>query len=80
MKLLLILSLISFSVYAKSPLADFNQTINEEIKTEIKKDDEAFKKKGPMKREPASVEVEVALPEEPEKIEKNVRQIGPKTW
>ncbi len=80
MKLAALFLIFMSGVEAKSDLKDFNSTIQEEIKTQIKKDDEAFKKTPVRSRAPASVESEIHPPSVPEKIEKNYQQIGPKSW
>ncbi|WPU66382.1 hypothetical protein [Peredibacter starrii] len=58
---------------------DFNKELIETAKTDFKKDEDTFKTRAA--RAPASVEVEVAPADEvPNKIDKNVRQIGPNKW
>lgn len=78
MKILLIFALMTSFAWSKS-IKDFNKALYEAANEEIKKDQDKFKK--PTGRGPASVET-VTEPkiEEELKIDKNVRQIGPKTW
>lgn len=61
------------------PVKDFNKVLIQDVQNQITKDDESFKTKAAT-RAPASVEVEVVPMEEPSKIDKNVRQIGPNKW
>lgn len=61
------------------PVKDFNKVLIQDVQKQISKDDESFKTRAAT-RAPASVEVEVAPTEEPTKIDKNVRQIGPNNW
>jgi hypothetical protein len=78
MKFLMILCLISSFAWSKT-IKDFNKAIYEDASAEIKKDQEKFKKSAT--RGPASVEVvPESKIEEESKIDKNVRQIGPKNW
>jgi hypothetical protein len=70
--------LVSMSALAKSGI-DFSQAINEDVKKEIRKDEDKFKKES--FRGPASVEVEHEnVIEDVPKIDKNIRQIGPNKW
>ena len=79
MKYFLCLSLLAVtSVHAKS-IKDFNQVINQDVKSEIRKDEDKFKKVS--SRSPASVKAQPEGPtQETPKIDKNVRQIGPNEW
>lgn len=82
MKHILLFSIIiTTSAFAKPTVVNFNQVLNEEVQTEIKKDDERFKKD--HNRSPASVEStreSSQIIEEVPKLDKNVRQIGPNKW
>ncbi|WP_408095422.1 hypothetical protein ACJVC5_10300 [Peredibacter sp. HCB2-198] len=70
--------LLSGAAFAGS-VKDFNKELIETVKTDFKKDEDAFKTRAA--RAPASVEVEVTPADEvPNKIDKNVRQIGPNKW
>lgn len=78
MKIFVILAFISSLAWSKT-IKDFNQAIYEDASADIKKDQEKFKKS--TSRSPASVEVvPESKIEEESKIDKNVRQIGPKNW
>lgn len=78
MKILFILALCSSFAWSKT-IKDFNKAIYEDASADIKKDQDKFKKTAT--RGPASVEiVPESKIEEESKIDKNVRQIGPKTW
>ena len=80
MKYALCLSLLwmASSLYAKST-EEFNKTLLNEVRKEIKKDDDSFKK--PVQRGPASVGPNPnRVIVEPLDIDKNVRQIGPNKW
>lgn len=80
MKYFLLVSLfVSHTSWSRIDV-NFNQALNEDLKTEIKKDDFKFKKKS--HRAPASVEEIPVRPviTEPPKIDKNIRQIGPQKW
>lgn len=79
MKLILCLTmLMSFSAYSKTKI-DFSQALNEDVKQDIQKDDQKFKKE--LTRGPASVQPEREYQiEETPKMDKNVRQIGPNKW
>jgi hypothetical protein len=79
MKLLIILSaFICISAYAKD-VKDLNKVLLQDVKADIQNDDEKFRK--PQMRKPASVEeVNDQNITEPQKIDKNVRQIGPNAW
>lgn len=79
MKLILALLLISSSAFAKKTVIDFNHVLNEEIESDIRKDEDKFKAT-PAERKPASVEPEAIIIEEDPKLDKNVRQIGPRYW
>lgn len=80
MKYLLLLTfLISNFAFSESKV-NFNKALQEDLKTEIKKDDFKYKKKS--HRAPASVESDsppVIIQETP-KIDKTIRQIGPNKW
>lgn len=68
--------ILSFTAFAKE---DFNQAILQDVKTDIQKDEEKFRKV--RARGPASVtENQPVQIQDPEKIEKNVKQIGHKEW
>jgi hypothetical protein len=70
--------LVSYSAWPNS-IKEFNQALNQDLKTEIRKDEDKFKKN--FSRTPASVpDTEKSKLEEPTKIDKNVRQIGPNEW
>lgn len=79
MKLILALLLITPSAFAKKTVIDFNHVLNEEIESDIKADEDKFKKI-PANRRPASVEPEAIIIDEDKKLDKNVRQIGPRYW
>lgn len=77
--LLLFTFLISNFAFSDSKV-NFNKALQEDLKTEIKKDDFKYKKKS--HRAPASVEADsppVIIQETP-KIDKTIRQIGPNKW
>lgn len=82
MKYLLFLSLfLTLNVWSKTKV-NFNEALNEDLETEIRKDDYKYKKKA--FRGPASVE-EAEVPEPlikeiPTKVDKKDRQIGPNNW
>ena len=71
------LVLISTVVWSKTTI-NFNQALQEDVQKEVK-DDEKFKKEAI--RGPASVEIEQKEPlNEPSRLDKNIRQIGPNRW
>lgn len=71
-----IILILSFTAFAKE---DFNHAILQDVKTDIQKDEEKFRKV--RARGPASVIENVPVQiQEPEKIEKNVKQLGHKEW
>lgn len=73
--LLILLPTISFS----KSLEEFSSVITKEVDLEIRKDEDKFKV--PARRAPASVTpVKKEVLEEPKKIDKTVRQIGPNSW
>jgi len=77
-KLILIILLISTYSWSSS-VKELSHKIGEDVNLELKKDEDKFRKT-PV-RLPASVPVvEKIKPEEPTKIDKNVRQIGPNEW
>jgi hypothetical protein len=78
MKILIVFALISSVAWSKS-IQEFNKAIYQDTSEEFKKDEDKFKR--PAARGPASVEPapETKIEEE-SKIDKNIRQIGPKTW
>ena len=67
--------LFSFGVSAKTP-SDFNKTLTDDVRKEIRKDEEKFKR-----RAPASIETvhENKIQDTP-RLDKNLRQIGPNRW
>lgn len=65
--------------WSAGAVKDFNKELIQDVQKEIKKDDDSFKSRAAT-RAPASVEMKVAPIEEPSKIDKNVRQIGPNKW
>lgn len=79
MKIIIALTLVfSVTVFAKTP-RDFNHAILQDVKTDIEKDEEKFRQK--PSRGPASIQESQPLNvHEPEKIKKNIRQIGPNEW
>lgn len=79
MKLIICLAVFcSFSAFAKTP-TNFNEALLDDVKKEVRKDDEKFKT--PASRSPASVETKHEhVIEEIPKIDKNLRQIGPNKW
>jgi hypothetical protein len=79
MKLVFCLSLlITLNSYAKD-VKDLNKALLQDLTTDIQKDDEKFRR-NPV-RGPASVQdYKIPKIEEPQKIDKNVRQIGPNEW
>lgn len=81
MKYTIVLTLAITSTIAwAEPVRDFNKVLIQDVQKQITKDDDSFKSKK-SSRAPASVDdVEVAPMEEPSKIDKNVRQIGPNRW
>lgn len=71
-----LLLILSYSAYSKE---DFNKAIQQDVKSDIQKDEEKFRKV--RARGPASVSENAPVKmQEPDKIEKNVRQIGPNAW
>ncbi len=78
MKILLCtLVLVSTGAWSKT-IINFSQALQEDVQKEVQ-DDEKFKKEA--NRGPASVETEHEQPiDEPSKLDKNVRQIGPNKW
>lgn len=74
-------ALMTFLLLSGTALAasqEFNKTLNDDLKTEIKKDDFKYKKKS--HRAPASVET---LPVRPVVVEPKIhktKQIGPQKW
>jgi polyhydroxyalkanoate synthesis regulator phasin len=84
MKILLALLSISFMAFAGKTVKDFNKVLIDDVKTNVKKDDESFKTN--QGRSPASIptatETEVMQDQKKsiDKIEKNVKQLGPKEW
>ena len=81
MKYTIVLTLaITSAVAWAEPVKNFNKVLIQDVQKQITKDDDSFKSKK-SSRTPASVsDVEVAPMEEPSKIDKNVRQIGPNRW
>jgi hypothetical protein len=79
MKLMLsLLTLMPILTFGKS-LKEFNSVITNQVHLEIKKDEDKFKTRS--SRAPASVTpVHEQAIEEPKKIDKTVRQIGPNSW
>lgn len=80
MKIMLFLIVfISFSAWSVS-IGEFSRVMNQEVLNEIRKDEDKYKKES--SRAPASVDesIEDKKIEEPNKIDKNVRQIGPNNW
>lgn len=79
MKTLICFLLITSNAWAKS-VDEFNKSILQDVTKDIQKDEEKFKKSAPS-RGPASVNpVKMRKFPGPEKIEKNVKQIGPNDW
>ena len=78
MKILLCTLVLVSSVAWSKTTINFNQALQEDVQKEIQ-DYEKFKKEAT--RGPASVETEHQQPiNEPSKLDKNVRQIGPNKW
>jgi hypothetical protein len=81
MRLLFILSLsLNPHLYAKN-VEHLNEALVQDLKKEIQKDDEKFRSSS---RSPASV-IETPpkkgpFPKHPDKIEKNVKQLGHSQW
>lgn len=70
---------VAFGPVQAKDVKDLNKVLLQDMKKDIQKDDERFKK--PHTRGPASVnEVTDSKITEPQKIDKNVRQIGPNAW
>ena len=77
MKLILCLMLISTVSWSKTVI-DFNEALQEDVQKELV-DDTKFKKQ--IQRRPASVEAaKEPRINEPSKLDKNIRQIGPNQW
>lgn len=79
MKLAICLTLlVSFSAWSRNTM-DFSRVLTEDLKHDLVKDDDKFKKTS--SRGPASVSpsIEPVIEETP-KIDKNIRQIGPNKW
>lgn len=71
--------LISSFAWAKGPRENFNKLLMEDVKSDIKKDEDKFRVK--PSRGPASVEPEVApIPHKESPIEKKDKVIGPERW
>jgi uncharacterized protein YxeA len=82
MKIILISLLSSGFIWSKSTVDHFNEVLQSEVRNDIKKDEERFRKT-PM-RTPASVE-EVphknqAQQQEGLKFDRNHRQLGSESW
>jgi hypothetical protein len=78
MKFILCLTVLVSANSWSQTIKNFNKALQEDVQKEIK-DDDKFKKD--MNRTPASVEVEKEpMIDEPSKMDKNVRQIGPNKW
>lgn len=80
MKYLLVLSLLLPGITWAKTAEHFHKALQEDLKSEIKKDDFKYKKKS--HRAPASVESETPpkIIQETPKIDKTVRQFGPNKW
>ncbi len=78
MKLLLVSLVLSFSTLSLSH-PDFNQELAADVKSELSKDDEKFKKV-PVRGPASATPVEKVEFEGPDKIEKNVKQLGHQSW
>lgn len=71
---------LSLSAFAKPTAKDFNRSLLDNVKAEIKDENsDQFKKTG-ITRGPASVKPAGPVFHENEKIDKNVRQLGSKNW
>jgi len=71
--------LISSLAWAKEPRQNFNKALMEDVKSDIRKDEDKFRVR--PSRGPASVEPEVApIPHKESPIEKKDRIIGPERW
>lgn len=79
MKILIIFTLFtSFSAFSR-PVDDFNKALLQDVKTDVQKNEDRFKQE--RNRGPASVQENPERKiEEPQKIDKNIRQIGPNRW
>lgn len=78
MKIILCTLVLVSSVAWSKTTINFSQALQEDVQKEVK-DDEKFKKEAT--RGPASVETEhEQVIDEPSKLDKNVRQIGPNKW
>ncbi len=78
MKLLLVILVLSVSAFGRSN-PDFNQELAADLKSEISKDNEKFKKV-PVRGPASATPVEKVEFEGPDKIEKNVKQLGRPSW
>lgn len=78
MKLLIIISVLFCLPAVAKDIKDLNKALIQDVKKDIQKDDERFKQ---TSRHPASVqEVKPMKIEKPDKIEKNVKQLGHSEW
>ncbi len=78
MKLLLIALVISSPVFSRTT-PDFNRELAADLKSDLSKDEEKFRKvptRGPASTTP----LEKVEFEGPDKIEKNVKQLGHPNW
>jgi hypothetical protein len=79
MKKFILIILLSSTHTWSSSVEDLSRKIGEDVNSEIKKDEDKFRKH--PARFPASVPVvEKIKTQEPSKLDKNIRQIGPNEW
>lgn len=76
MKLLILSTLLTSLAFAKG-VQDFNGALLKDVQKDIAKDNDSFRRKEPVRR-PASVDHREIRDES--KLEKSIRQIGPRSW
>ena len=79
---LLILCIYSIIAFAAKDASDFSRVLMDDLKTDVKKEDTQFKRKG---RSPASIETSdtakmLDQKNNLDKTDKNLNQLGPKKW
>lgn len=82
MKIILCFTILTSVAWAKTPTKiNFTEALMQDVESDIKQDEDKFRARPFRTRGPASVEeVSAPIPKEENKIDKNVRQIGPSKW
>lgn len=82
MKTLFFLALVSVCsvVHAKKEASDFSRVLLENVQADIQNENNDMFRKSSVGRGPASIESSEPSFEQNEKIEKNVKQLGPNKW